>query len=356
MSENAGDGARKTLPPLRIINRHTVVRMGRGGGGGDSSPRRVVGTGLRSSSPSPSSTPRGRPGPSRRNELSPMGRLRAGVFTVGAAKTLANLQLEEGRARGGGGGDGGGGGSFGGAAGGGGAAAAGPALGSAQEAALVIQRKGGRERNPGPTLEGIGERGSASSVIRSLKTHRSGPSLVTPHICIGAREDAKNLQALKELGVTHVLNCAKQLPSSYPKEFVHARLEITDTNEEQLAPFRKMGVSFLRRVEECGGRALVHCIAGCSRSVSIVLLHLMESHGIRLKLAYDHVRSYRMVAQPNEGFRFQLATTEVKMFGSSSVSRDAESIWNFYRWNEVKQGVPYHAIDPPQACGGCTVA
>lgn len=52
---------------------------------------------------------------------------------------------------------------------------------------------------------------------------------MTPHICIGAREDAKNLQALKELGVTHVLNCAKQLPSSHPKEFVHARLEITGT-------------------------------------------------------------------------------------------------------------------------------
>ncbi len=44
------------------------------------------------------------------------------------------------------------------------------------------------------------------------------------------------------------------------------------------------------------------------------------------------------------------------MFGSSSVSRDAESIWNFYRWNEVKQGVPYHAVDPPQTCGSCTVA
>ncbi len=46
--------------------------------------------------------------------------------------------------------------------------------------------------------------------------------------------------------------------------------------------------------------------------MSIVLLHLMESHRLRLKIAYDHVRSYRMVAQPNEGFRFQLATTEVR--------------------------------------------
>ncbi len=49
---------------------------------------------------------------------------------------------------------------------------------------------------------------------------------MSPHICIGAREDAKNLNALKELGVTHVLNCAKQLPSSHLKEFVHSRLEI----------------------------------------------------------------------------------------------------------------------------------
>ncbi|CAM9859875.1 unnamed protein product, partial [Scytosiphon promiscuus] len=137
------------------------------------------------------------------------------------------------------------------------------------------------------------------------------PSLVSPHICIGAKEDAKDLPALKELGVTHVLNCAKQLPSSHPKEFVHARLELVDSSDEELVPFQKAGVSFLRQVEGCGGRALVHCIAGCSRSVSIVLLHLMETHRIRLKLAYDHVRSYRMVAQPNEGFRFQLATTEV---------------------------------------------
>lgn len=65
-----------------------------------------------------------------------MGKFRAGVFTVGAAKAFADLQLEGGRSSGGGG-------SFGGAAGAGGAGGAGPMLGSAQEAALVIQRKVG---------------------------------------------------------------------------------------------------------------------------------------------------------------------------------------------------------------------
>lgn len=36
----------------------------------------------------------------------------------------------------------------------------------------ALFRQDGRERNPGPTLEGIGERGSASSVLLSLKTHK----------------------------------------------------------------------------------------------------------------------------------------------------------------------------------------
>lgn len=39
-------------------------------------------------------------------------------------------------------------------------------------------------------------------------------------------------------------------------------LIMPDTSNEELAPFQKAGVSFLRHVEGCGGRALVHCIAG----------------------------------------------------------------------------------------------
>ncbi|CAM9419843.1 unnamed protein product [Ectocarpus fasciculatus] len=342
-----GAGKRETLPPLGVLTRHTIrgPRGGKGGEKDDISAKKRGGGRLTSPLGSPAATSRRKPGSPGHGHLSPMARLRTGGIAVQAVTTFSNLP---GRASGGGD-------SFGGSGGAGGGGT-GPALGSAQEEALVAERKEARNRHPGPTLEGIGERGPASSAMLALKAHKVGPSLVSPHICIGAREDAKNLEALKELGVTHILNCAKQLPSSHPREFVHARLELADTSEQELAPFQKAGVSFLRQVEGCGGRALVHCIAGCSRSVSIVLLHLMEGHRIRLKLAYEHVRSYRMVAQPNEGFRFQLATTEVKIFGSSSVSRDADSTWNFYRWNEVKQGVPYHATHPPQSCCGCIMA
>lgn len=49
---------------------------------------------------------------------------------------------------------------------------------------------------------------------------------MSPHICIGAREDAKDAARLKEIGVTHILNCAKQLSSAHLKEFVHEKLDI----------------------------------------------------------------------------------------------------------------------------------
>lgn len=50
----------------------------------------------------------------------------------------------------------------------------------------------------------------------------------------------------------------------------------------------------------------------------MVLLHLMETHRIRLKVAFSHVRAHRMVAMPNEGFLFQLAMSEVRRWERST--------------------------------------
>lgn len=73
--------------------------------------------------------------------------------------------------------------------------------------------------------------------------------------------------------------------------------------------------SFLQRVEDMNGRVLVHCVAGkelhkmgwvffmcgrlvvctigVSRSVTVVLLHLVGTYEIYLKHAYNHMKSVR---------------------------------------------------------------
>lgn len=86
----------------------------------------------------------------------------------------------------------------------------------------------------------------------------------------------------------------------------------TDSIDCDVLAHRQKALDFLQRVETLGGRVLVHCVAGVSRSVTIVLMHLMERHGLRLRQAWEYMLSVRPFMAPNEGFRLQLAKLEVR--------------------------------------------
>ncbi|CAN0395569.1 unnamed protein product, partial [Phaeothamnion confervicola] len=167
---------------------------------------------------------------------------------------------------------------------------------------------------PGPSLAAAS---GAARAAMALAGARPGPHLVSQHLCIGGQAEAADRQRLMGLGVTHVLNAARQLPNYHPEFFVYLKLDLIDNPDQPLAPHRAAAVGFLRHVEALGGRALVHCVAGCSRSVSLVLMHLMEAHGMWLRDALAHVRLHRPVACPNEGFRFELAMLEVRFLSTS---------------------------------------
>ena len=55
-----------------------------------------------------------------------------------------------------------------------------------------------------------------------------------------------------------------------------------------------------------GGRVLVHCHAGISRSATTVISYLMKEHGMALNPATQLVRSRRWFINPNPGFVKQL--------------------------------------------------
>ena len=84
-----------------------------------------------------------------------------------------------------------------------------------------------------------------------------------------------------------------------------------DSPEVNLLEHFEAIVAFLRRVEEVNGRALVHCVAGSSRSATAIIMHLMSSHDLYLADAYQTVRSVRPQTNPNSGFKYQLAELEV---------------------------------------------
>ena len=95
---------------------------------------------------------------------------------------------------------------------------------------------------------------------------------VTQHILLGCREDAMDCKRLCDLGVTHVLNTCSQLPNFHPDAFVYHKIAILDAPKVPIVNCAEAASSFLQRVERCGGRCLVHCIAGSSRSVTLVVV------------------------------------------------------------------------------------
>lgn len=63
-------------------------------------------------------------------------------------------------------------------------------------------------------------------------------------------------------------------------------------------------------------KILVHCFAGRSRSVAIILAYLMYKLRIPLSVALLHVRQFRANANPNNGFINQLKAFEYELFRS----------------------------------------
>lgn len=54
------------------------------------------------------------------------------------------------------------------------------------------------------------------------------------------------------------------------------------------------------------GAVLVHCLAGVSRSASIVVAYLLTVTNLNYSLALTYLTSRRPCANPNFGFRMQL--------------------------------------------------
>ena len=84
--------------------------------------------------------------------------------------------------------------------------------------------------------------------------------------------------------------------------------------------------------EMIGGKTLVHCIMGISRSVSICVAYLMRYRGIIAKCnkigadeAVRYVKERRKYAGPNRGFMAQLLEYEKYLDGGKSLDEYEQS-------------------------------
>jgi protein-tyrosine phosphatase len=75
----------------------------------------------------------------------------------------------------------------------------------------------------------------------------------------------------------------------------------------QNKPLIEIGYNFIDEAVKNNDNILVHCYAGMSRSVSVIIYYLMKKNGISFSNAHNFIKGIRKLIRPNDSFQKQLS-------------------------------------------------
>ncbi|XP_072014487.1 dual specificity phosphatase 29-like isoform X2 [Amphiura filiformis] len=139
---------------------------------------------------------------------------------------------------------------------------------------------------------------------------RHSYDLVYPNIIIGKEETALDKGLLQKLGITHVVNCAQGPKFGHvntSEEYYQGTgmqfyaIKANDVAGFNIAPFLEPTANYIDQALKSGGKLLVHCCEGFSRSTTVVVAYLMLHKDMDVRDALKEIRSKREVC-PNQGF------------------------------------------------------
>ena len=176
---------------------------------------------------------------------------------------------------------------------------------------------------------------SASKILSFM--YLSGRKAIT-------EDDGKWLDKAK---ITHVVSLTQLIPPQMKdrKHVRHLKVRINDSENAKLELARKLPeiLSFIEKARREGGKVLVHCDAGMSRSASVVLAYCMRFGKMTLIQATKLVRKRRTMISPNPAFMALLCDLERSLFGT--VTLDI----NFYRSKRLSSDTVYMVEKPAKA-------
>lgn len=130
-------------------------------------------------------------------------------------------------------------------------------------------------------------------------------------LLVGSQDVAHDFSVLKQHGITHILNVGYGIPNAFP-DIEYKTEEMFDDFHENLAEHYPSCERFIDEGRQ-EGAVFVHCNAGVSRSVSIVLAYMMHKERIPLDAALNRLRQTRPSVQPNQSFLQQLQQMEAML-------------------------------------------
>ncbi|PWA64767.1 protein kinase-like domain-containing protein [Artemisia annua] len=149
------------------------------------------------------------------------------------------------------------------------------------------------------------------------------PSSVTSFLFIGGALAARSVYTLQHIGITHILClCTNEIGQSDSQRrdlFEYQNFSICDEEDSNISEIFEEAHQFIDAVEQKGGKVLVHCFEGRSRSATVVLAYLMMRKNYTLQKAWNTLRRVHRRAQPNDGFATALLELDRKLHGKVSM-------------------------------------
>ena len=145
------------------------------------------------------------------------------------------------------------------------------------------------------------------------------PFQILPHLYLGCRKVATCLPGLKQCNVTKILNVTSTIPNHFQNiaGFTYKQIAVEDNLDVDMTQHLTGAFQFIEEARQNGERVLVHCHAGRSRSVTIILAYLMKYYNHTLHSALEYVKERKPDVNPNLSFVGQLLNYEECNSGAS---------------------------------------
>eukprot|EP01083_Nonionella_stella_P071637 192562_1 len=158
--------------------------------------------------------------------------------------------------------------------------------------------------------------------------------IINDRLYLGDKNGAISETVLRNLKITHIVNCTPLPPSTQVETFTvrggyvknifandktlgikYLRVAIDDSYMQNIKAYFEQADQFINSALQKSGsnRVYVHCYAGKSRSATIVIAYLMKNKGMSYEEAYCFTKERREVIQPNRGFTEQLKKYEQEL-------------------------------------------
>ena len=214
-------------------------------------------------------------------------------------------------------------------------------------------------------------KGSGSSLPRIDKANciADGSGAVGV-IYLGSIASAQDLSQLRAARITHVVDLTVHgfdAAKTRHNGIKYLHVNVKDQPGAELSPHFRKASEFIHAAHAGGGRVLVHCLHGKSRSSAVVIAYLLINHAMSLADAYALCKRRRHQVAPNVGFMQQLSDLEQQLHGGSGaqvrtlnpVAYAADQLWGQVHLGYIQGSKPLakrHCLEaiaqnPPMAAG-----